>query len=1201
MNKISYKVLCAAIAAVVLLGPSLGNIPTVQAASDSIVISQVYGGGGNSGATYKNDFIELFNRGTSPVDITGWSIQYASVAGSSWLKTDLYGTLIPGQYFLIQEAAGTGGTLDLPPPDDIGNINLGATGGKIALVTNQSTLTCGAGTNDCFPNGLIKDFVGYGTANNYEGSGPVSALSNTTAALRGVGGCTDMDNNASDLTPGDPNPRNGGSPITPCADSAPTVAGLFPENGATGVQRAVNLIVTFSENVNLSGTWYSLACSSSGTKTSVVTGGPLIYTLNPDADFAYGETCIFTVYAFQVTDQDTNDPPDNMETDYVATFTVENTCSDTYTHIYEIQGSGEFAMITGVVTTQGVVIADEEGASPALRGFYIQDLTGDGDTATSDGIFVFNNSSADTVALGDIVQVTGTAGEYQNQTQISSVTELYQCGTGSVSPTDLNLPFASAADPEKYEGMLVRLPQILYVTDTYYLGRFGQVTLSGNSRLFQPTNIALPGAPALAIQAANNLNQIIVDDPLNNQNPDPILFARGGNPLSASNTLRGGDAVTSLVGVITYTWSGNSASGNAYRVRPVNAMGGGIPDFQPANVRPASPINIGGDIKVVGMNLYNYFNTFGTGNCTNGVGGTTTDCRGADTQSEFDRQWPKTVAAIIGTGADIIGITEMENDGYESASAIQDLVNKLNSAIAPGTYAFINADALTGQTNALGMDAIKVGLLYKPANITPVGATAVLNTTAFVNGGDASPHNRPSLLQAFQTGSGARFIVDVNHLKSKGSACDTPDAGDGQGNCNIVRTNAANALLTWLGTNPTGTSDPDILILGDLNSYAKEDPITALKTGGYTDLIEQFSGQSAYSYLFDGQWGYLDHALASASLVSQVSSITEWHINADEPVVLDYTMDYKSTGQLTSLYNADQFRAADHDPIIIGLNLATPIPPDTDITSGPPSITTSKTASFSFTSPDTAAVFECSLDGASFTTCSSPHVYSGLTAGAHNFSVRAVNPPGSPDPTPASRSWTIKTIPVFYSTASQDGWILESTETSNVGGTMNATAATLSLGDNNQKKQYRSILSFKTSSLPDDATITKVTLKLKHSSVTPAGTNPITLLQGIYVDLRNGFFGTSSALQLTDFNAPVSKTVGPFKPVLTAGWYTISLNSSTFASINKLATNGGLTQIRLRFKLDDNNNTIANMLNLISGNNATAANRPTLLIEYYVP
>jgi peptide/nickel transport system substrate-binding protein len=199
-----------------------------------------------------------------------------------------------------------------------------------------------------------------------------------------------------------------------------------------------------------------------------------------------------------------------------------------------------------------------------------------------------------------------------------------------------------------------------------------------------------------------------------------------------------------------------------------------------------------------------------------------------------------------------------------------------------------------------------------------------------------------------------------------------------------------------------------------------------------------------------------------------------------------------------------------------------------------------------------------------------------------------------------AQNYSISKLASYKSTGTQDGWILESSETSNLGGTMNATAATLSLGDNNQKKQYRSILSFKTSGLPDDATITKVTLKLKHSSVTPAGTNPITLLQGIYVDLRKGFFGTSANLQLTDFNTPASKTVGPFKPVLTAGWYTVSLNSATFASINKLASNGGLTQIRLRFKLDDNNDAIANMLNLVSGN-APAASRPQLLIEYYVP
>src|SRR5262249_44684367 len=154
---------------------------------------------------------------------------------------------------------------------------------------------------------------------------------------------------------------------------------------------------------------------------------------------------------------------------------------------------------------------------------------------------------------------------------------------------------------------------------------------------------------------------------------------------------------------------------------------------------------------------------------------------------------------------------------------IADLVGRLNAATAPGRYAFIDVDAATGQVNALGTDAIKVGLIYRPASVTPVGTTAALNSVAFVNGGDASPRSRPSLAQAFEQANGARLVVDVNHFKSKSGTCDTPDAGDGQGECNQVRTTAAHELLRWLDTDPTGTREKGILIIGDLNSYAKED------------------------------------------------------------------------------------------------------------------------------------------------------------------------------------------------------------------------------------------------------------------------------------------------------------------------------------------------------------------------------------------
>jgi predicted extracellular nuclease len=269
---------------------------------------------------------------------------------------------------------------------------------------------------------------------------------------------------------------------------------------------------------------------------------------------------------------------------------------------------------------------------------------------------------------------------------------------------------------------------------------------------------------------------------------------------------------------------------------------------------------------------------------------------------------------------DVIGVNEIENDGYGPTSAVAHLVDQLNTATAPGTYAFIDVDANTSQVDAMGTDAIKVGLIYKPASVTPVGQTAALNTVAFVNGGDASPRNRASLAQAFQqNANGQVFIVNVNHLKSKGSACTVPDAGDGQGNCNVVRVNAVTELMNWLAADPTGTGDPDILLVGDYNSYAMEDPIIALENGGFTHLIKTLLGPDAYSYVFDGQWGYLDHALGSASIASQISGVGDYHINSDEPSALDYNTDFKTLNLQTILYAPNEFRVSDHDSVIVGL------------------------------------------------------------------------------------------------------------------------------------------------------------------------------------------------------------------------------------------------------------------------------------------
>ncbi|HEX5733922.1 MAG TPA: lamin tail domain-containing protein [Blastocatellia bacterium] len=178
----------------------------------TIVISQVYGGGGNAGATFTNDFIELFNRSSNPVVITGWTVQYASAAGTTWQTTALSGSIAPGGYYLVQEAAGTGGTVSLPTPDATGAIAMAAGAGKVALVSNSTVLSGGCP----LPNSSIVDLVGYGGATCSETS-PTSAPGNTTAVLRRFGGCLDTDNNNADFVVGSPMPRNSASPINDCS------------------------------------------------------------------------------------------------------------------------------------------------------------------------------------------------------------------------------------------------------------------------------------------------------------------------------------------------------------------------------------------------------------------------------------------------------------------------------------------------------------------------------------------------------------------------------------------------------------------------------------------------------------------------------------------------------------------------------------------------------------------------------------------------------------------------------------------------------------------------------------------------------------------------------------------------------------------------------------------------------------------------
>jgi predicted extracellular nuclease len=649
----------------------------------------------------------------------------------------------------------------------------------------------------------------------------------------------------------------------------------------------------------VTGDWFTVSCAVSGAHTAVVSGGPTSFTLNPDTDFAANELCTVTVVAANVTDQDASDPPDAMVADAVITFTtVAAVCGDPATLIHDIQGSGLTSPLAGTnnVVIEGVVVGDFQGPGQ-FGGYYVQEEDADADAAalTSEGLFVFNTGFP--VNAGDVVRVTGNVIEFTSGsttlTELTGVSSVLICQSGGagVTPTSVNLPVAAVTDLESYEGMRVTLPQELTVTETFTLGRFGEVSLSVGGRLHNPTSIVDPGAPAIAQQDLNNRSRIVLDDGNNQQNIDPTLHPTGG--LSASNTLRSGYTTAGVIGILDQRFS-------LYRIQPVAPV-----PFSADNPRPAAPADVGGGLEVASMNVLNYFNG-------DGVGGGFPTPRGAETSFELQRQEAKLVTALAGIDADVVGLMEIENDASGATSAIAQLTEALNAEVGAGTYAYID-------TGIIGGDEIRVALIYKPGSVTPVGGFDTLTSAddpLFLD-----TLNRPALAQTFsENANGGRFTVVVNHLKSKGSACPLdPDAGDGQGNCNITRTNAAIALANWLETDPTGSGDPDFLIIGDLNAYAKEDPIKALEADGYTNLTSSFLGAGAYSYVFDGQSGYLDHALANAALTPQVTGVTEWHINADEPIALDYNTNFKTVNHVNTLFAPDEFRSSDHDPVIVGI------------------------------------------------------------------------------------------------------------------------------------------------------------------------------------------------------------------------------------------------------------------------------------------
>ncbi|HXU31496.1 MAG TPA: ExeM/NucH family extracellular endonuclease, partial [Thermoanaerobaculia bacterium] len=616
--------------------------------------------------------------------------------------------------------------------------------------------------------------------------------------------------------------------------------------------------------------------------------------------------------------------------------------------IHDLQGNGAATPIPGATVTVQAIVTASFQPSTQKQGFFLQeeDVDADADPATSEGIFVFCGGCPTAVVEGQRVRVTGTVSEFFGNTELTATTAgsvvVINSGNPLPTPSSIDLPVVGVVNDfyEAREDMRVTFVDTLAVSEYFELARFGQIELFEGGRPVQYTETNPPSvAGYTAHLAALDRRRVILDDDDDTQNvslldPNGFQFiypprANGGFSVGTQGIdfFRGGDQVNGLTGVLDWSFGGVSGT-DAWRVRPTLATPA---TFTVANPRPVAAPVVGGAIKAAGMNLLNYFTTIDTtssdttGPC--GPGGTL-DCRGADSNAELIRQRERASIVVCTLNADVYGFMELENTTPNAS--INDLLSAINARCG-GThpYAFAN----TGGT--LGTDAIRVQLIYRTGVLSPVGSPI----------SDLDPiHSRPPTAQTFDVvdatnpAFGKRFTVIANHFKSKGSSAGLPgdaDAGDGAGASNATRTAQASRLLTWItSTVVPAAGDPDVLLLGDFNSYAAESPVTTITGGGYTDLETALLGPTAYSYLFDGQLGHLDYAFSSASLTPQITGVAPWHINADESDLLDYNDEIKDTGEAAFeekpdgsalvpprvlFQPASPYRASDHDPVLVGI------------------------------------------------------------------------------------------------------------------------------------------------------------------------------------------------------------------------------------------------------------------------------------------
>jgi predicted extracellular nuclease len=607
------------------------------------------------------------------------------------------------------------------------------------------------------------------------------------------------------------------------------------------------------------------------------------------------------------------------------------------TLISTIQGAGNASLLVGqTVTIEAIVTGDfQKGDADVARtlgtdtatsvagAFFVQEELSDfdGNALTSEGIAITDGNFGVDVNEGDLVRVTGVVAEEFGRTVIRSVSAVTVVTANAVADIStqavaLALP-KTDAELEAFESMLVTVTDQVTITEAFNLDRFGETVVAVGDRPVQFTQENAPDAAGFAAyQAELAARSIILDDGLDGSNANPIRLP-DGSTLETADEFRIGQTIDGLTGIVDFGF-------NAFRIRLPNEVELNVDTA--ANPRPESPADVGGNFTVASLNVLNFFTTLDAGaNLTaNGL-----DPRGANSVTELDRQLDKLVEAITTIDADILGLIEIENDFiFDGMSAIEALVNAINAELGASVYTYLNPGV-----DFVGGDAIAVGFIYKSATAAVAEGTSIgiLNDSVVAGLGDLDVSGNPifdgvgasrnALAVSFEdTASGEVFTVAVNHFKSKsasGATGGNVDQLDGAGAFNERRVDSAIALDAWLDSDPTGSGDDDFLIIGDLNSYAKEDPIQYLLGQGYVDLAA-FYQENPYSFVFDGQIGTLDYGLANASLAAKSTGATEWHINADEADAIDYNLEF---GRPSNIFDASTAaRNSDHDPLILGFN-----------------------------------------------------------------------------------------------------------------------------------------------------------------------------------------------------------------------------------------------------------------------------------------